>query len=321
LITAVVTGGAGFVGSHLCEALLDRGDKVVIVDSFEDFYAASIKRANIASALQRGARLVELDIREGRLLARVLAAESPDVVVHLAARAGVRPSLENPQLYVSINVEGTLSLLEACRQAGAGRLVFGSSSSVYGTNSRVPFQEDDPVQTPASPYGATKAAGELLCHTYAHLHGLQVACLRFFTVYGPRQRPDMAIHKFARLLAERRPVPLFGEGTARDYTYVSDIVQGVLGAIDRPRPFAVYNLGDSKVVELGRMVALLAEALGVEAEVERLPRQPGDVPTTFADISRARRDLDYSPGVPFERGIRLFADWFLSSRGAAHVPG
>jgi UDP-glucuronate 4-epimerase len=312
----LITGGAGFIGSHLAEALLARGDHVTIVDNFDPFYPEAVKRENLKLAMAHGAALVLGDIVDREGVTAIFRAQRPDVVVHLAARAGVRPSLANPSAYVRANIDGTLAILDACRQAGIGRMVFGSSSSVYGINARVPFQEDDPILSPASPYGATKAAGELLCHTYAHIYGLNITCLRFFTVYGPRQRPDMAIHKFARLLCEGKPLPIFGSETARDYTYVSDIIQGIVAAIDRPRPYRIYNLGESQTVELDRMVALLAEALRVPLRIVREPFQPGDVPITYADVSRARAELDYRPAVPFAEGIQLFADWYRETRAA-----
>jgi UDP-glucuronate 4-epimerase len=314
-LKAIVTGGAGFIGSHLCQKLLARGDEVVAFDSFDTFYDPALKRAN-AAELARSPRftLVEGDIRDADALRALGGA---DVLVHLAARAGVRPSIEQPVLYAQVNLEGTTAVLDHARAAGIRRFVFGSSSSVYGNNASVPFREGDAVDHPISPYAATKRAGELLCHTYRHLFGLSVVCLRFFTVYGPRQRPDLAIHKFARLMLEGRPIPVFGDGsTERDYTFVDDIVQGIEGAIDytsRPAAFEIVNLGESRTTSLARLVELLEEALGVEAVIERHPPQPGDVARTFADVSRARELLGYEPRIPVEQGIPRFVEWLRAA--------
>lgn len=315
----LVTGGAGFIGSHLCEALLARGDSVTAFDDFNEFYDPAIKRRNAAAlAKRKGFRLVEGDIRDAAAVDALFSASRFDTVVHLAAMAGVRPSLEKPLLYDSVNVAGTIVLLEAARRHGSPRFVFGSSSSVYGASSRVPFREDDPADRPVSPYAATKRAGELLAHNWHHLYGLDVVCLRFFTVYGPRQRPEMAIHKFARLIDRGEPVPLFGKGDSRrDYTYVSDIVGGVLGAMERPPGFSIYNLGESRTVSLLDLVRLLEKALGKEARLDHRPDQPGDVPITYADVSRARADLRYDPRVGVEEGISLFVDWFRREGAAA----
>ena len=314
-----MTGGAGFIGSHLADALLARGDRVWMLDCFEPMYPEASKRRNLETALAAGATLLEVDIRDRVGLEAGFRESAPDVVVHLAARAGVRPSLSDPRLYLSINVDGTLNVLDACRDHGVGNLVFASSSSVYGLNTKTPFSEADPIGRPASPYAASKAAGELICHTQSHLNGLPITCLRFFTVYGPRQRPDMAVHKFARLMREGRPIPVYGEGSARDYTYVDDVIQGVLGAVDRPRPFAVYNLGESTTVPLEEMIATVGRAMGVTPVIERLPSQPGDVSITFADISRARADLGYAPAVPFAEGVARFARWFEAEATAVSV--
>jgi len=319
-VNVLVTGGAGFIGGHLCQRLLDRGDSVACVDSFDPFYDPAIKRAT-ADALARSPRfrLVEADIRDLVRLEAELGAERIDAIVHLAARAGVRPSIEEPVLYTQVNVEGTVAMLELARRRGVRSFVFGSSSSVYGDSSAVPFREDETAASPISPYAATKRAGELLCHSYAHLYGLAVICLRFFTVYGPRQRPDLAIHKFARLMAAGEPIPFFGDGsTRRDYTYVDDIVQGIEGAIAfaaaSPGCFELFNLGESDTVPLSRLVELLSAALGVEPVLRRLPAQPGDVEQTFADVSRARERLGYAPHVRIEEGIPRFVEWFRGSR-------
>ncbi len=321
----VVTGGAGFIGSHLCQRLVEEGHRVFAVDNFDPFYDPADKRRNLAALLPLdGFRLVEADIRDLPGMESALCsagAGGADVIVHLAARAGVRPSIQEPVLYSQVNLDGTTAVLDLARRLGTSRFVFGSSSSVYGNNEKVPFSEDDPVEHPISPYAATKRAGELLCHTYHHLYGLSVVCLRFFTVYGPRQRPDLAIHKFTRLMAEGAPIPIFGDGsTERDYTYVDDIVQGVLGAMEyagaHPGSFEIVNLGESQTVSLGRLVGLLADALGVAPRIERLPLQPGDVMRTFADVGKARRLLGYTPTTDIEVGIALFVEWFRQKKSA-----
>ncbi|MEX2569752.1 MAG: GDP-mannose 4,6-dehydratase [Gemmatimonadota bacterium] len=324
----LVTGGAGFIGSHLCERLIARGHDVVAVDNFDPFYDPAIKRENLA-ALAGDPRftLVEADIRDPEaLLAGVRAAgvDSCEVIVHLAARAGVRPSLEQPVEYSRTNLDGTTAVLELARALGTRRFVFGSSSSVYGNNEKVPFAEADPVDYPISPYAATKRGGELICHTYHHLYGISTVCLRFFTVYGPRQRPDLAIHKFARLMAEGRPIPLFGDGSMkRDYTYIDDILQGVEGAIDftasdEPR-FEIINLGESRTTTTADLIQLIARGLGVEPVIDRQPVQPGDVERTYADISKARRLLGYDPTTPVEEGLPKFIEWFLQTRPSSRT--
>lgn len=319
----LITGAAGFIGSHLTERLLANGAEVLGLDSFDDFYDPAVKRDNLAAAIGHSAfRLVEGDIRDRDLL-RTAVPDPPDCIVHLAARPGVRPSIERPLLYQDVNVRGTHELLEYAREAGVRRFVFGSSSSVYGNSSSLPFSEEDPVGQPISPYAATKRQAELLCYTYHHLFRLGVVALRFFTVYGPRQRPDLAIHRFTRLLSEGRPIQQFGDGTSsRDYTYVDDIVQGVVASIGylegSPDTFEIINLGESDTVELARLIDLVATELGVSPIVERLPAQPGDVERTFADISKARRLLDYRPGVAIEDGIARFVAWYRDrGRGPA----
>jgi UDP-glucuronate 4-epimerase len=311
--SVLVTGGAGFIGSHLVGRLLAEGLwRVHVVDDFNDFYDPSLKRANVAPHLENpDFSLHEADIRDLAALEQVFAADSFDTIVHLAARAGVRPSLAEPLLYAETNITGTLNLLELSRRRGVGQFVFGSSSSVYGENEKVPFSEDDPIFKPISPYAATKAAGELLCHTYSHLWGLRSVCLRFFTVYGARQRPDLAIRKFATLISEGRPIPVFGDGTTRrDYTYVDDIIAGVRAAMDyRASLYEVINLGESRTVSLSELIALLEREIGRQAIVERQPPQPGDVPQTYADITKARRLLGYDPQTPIEEGIRRFVEW------------
>ncbi|MDX6696186.1 MAG: UDP-glucuronate 4-epimerase [Blastocatellia bacterium] len=314
----LVTGGAGFIGSHLVDSLLAEDDwRVTVVDDFNDFYAPSVKRANIGEHLQHERyKLVEADIRDRAALARVFAGEQFDVIAHLAARAGVRPSLSEPQLYVETNINGTLNLLELAREHNVRQFVFGSSSSVYGINAKVPFSEEDEIRQPISPYAATKAAGELLCHTYTHLYGIRSICLRFFTVYGARQRPDLAIHKFARLIDEGHAIPVFGDGTTRrDYTYVDDIIAGVRAAIDyKGSDYEVFNLGESRTVELNELISLLEKNLDRHAVINRQPMQPGDVPQTFADVGKARRLLGYHPQTQIEEGIRRFVHWFRAER-------
>ena len=313
----LVTGGAGFIGSHLVGRLLAEGGwRVSVVDDFNDFYDPAVKRRNVAPHLGREEfALHEADIRDRAALGGVFRETRFDCVVHLAARAGVRPSLAEPVLYAETNINGTLNLLELAREHGVRQFVFGSSSSVYGENEKVPFAEDDPVARPISPYAATKAAGELLCHTYSHLFGLRCVCLRFFTVYGARQRPDLAIHKFARLISAGEPLPVFGDGTTRrDYTYIGDIIAGVRAAMDyEASAYEVFNLGESRTVELRELIALLERELGRKAVIDRQPPQPGDVPQTFADVSKARRLLGYDPRTPIEEGIRRFVEWFKGS--------
>jgi UDP-glucuronate 4-epimerase len=314
----LVTGGAGFIGSHLAERLLERGDRVVVLDNFDPFYDPAVKRRNVsAAASYPDYRLVEGDIRDAGALDGVFSEWPLDAVVHLAARAGVRPSIAEPALYASVNLDGTMQLLEACRRHGVGRFIFGSSSSVYGNNRKVPFSEDDPVDRPISPYAATKKAGEVLCHAHHHLFRMRVACLRFFTVYGPRQRPEMAIHRFARRLLERRQIEQFGDGTsARDYTYISDIVEGIVLALDRCTEYHIWNLGGSQTTTLAELIAKIAAGLGVEPRIKRLPAQPGDVERTWADLTRARAELDWSPRVSIDEGIRRFLEWLREDRRA-----
>jgi len=314
----LVTGGAGFIGSHLVDRLLGEGGwNVTVVDDFNDFYDPSIKRENISAHLANPAfKVIEADIRDRSALERAFANASYDCIAHLAARAGVRPSLRQPRLYVETNVNGTLNLLELARASGVRQFIFGSSSSVYGINLKVPFSEDDPIFHTISPYAATKAAGELLCHSYAHLYDLRIVCLRFFTVYGARQRPDLAIHKFAKLISAGKAIPVFGDGTTRrDYTYIDDIISGVRAAIDYDASkYEIINLGESRTVELRELISLLEKTLDLRAEIDRQPRQPGDVPQTFADITKARRLLGYNPQTQIEAGIAKFVEWFRASQ-------
>jgi UDP-glucuronate 4-epimerase len=318
MVRAIVTGGAGFIGSHVCEALAARGDRVVAFDDFNPFYDPKIKRGAAAALRAAGVEIVEGDVRDGAALKAAFERARPDVAIHLAAMAGVRPSIENPVLYSDVNVSGTARVLEAAEKSGAKRVVFASSSSVYGNNPKTPFSEDDRVDDPISPYAATKKSGELLCHAFHALTKIPVACLRFFTVYGPRQRPDLAIHKFARLMRAGEPIPFFGDGsTRRDYTFVADVVQGVLAAADRVEGYRIYNLGESRTISLAEMVAALETALGKRAALKRLPEQPGDVKVTYADVSRARKELGYDPKTPFSEGLRRFVAWLDAGEGAA----
>lgn len=313
----MITGGAGFIGSNLVDRLLALNPaRLVVLDNFDDFYSTSVKRANIADHLrQRNYRLIETDIRNYNELKQVFADEVFDTIIHLAAKAGVRPSLADPRGYHEVNVTGTLNLLELAQRNDIKKFVFGSSSSVYGAKAVAPFREDAPL-LPISPYAATKASGELLAHTYSHLYGMNITCLRFFTVYGPRQRPDLAIHKFARLIASGQPVPVFGDGSAeRDFTYIDDILNGIAAAAEYDAtPFEVINLGASQTVTVKQMIEGLEEALGQKATLDYQPPQPGDVPRTHADVSKARQLLNYQPTTPFAVGIRRFAEWF--ERGA-----
>jgi UDP-glucuronate 4-epimerase len=321
----LITGGAGFIGSHLVDRLLAEGGwRITVVDDFNDFYDPAIKRENVRAWLGRpDFKLVEADIRNFAALSQAFAETDFDCIVHLAARAGVRPSLKEPRLYVETNINGTLNLLELARAHAVKQFVFGSSSSVYGMNSKVPFSEDDPIFNPISPYAATKAAGELICHSYAHLYDMRIVCLRFFTVYGARQRPDLAIHKFARLISAGKPIPVFGDGsTRRDYTYVDDIIAGVRAAIVyKQSNYEIINLGESRTVELSRLISLLEKELDRHAEIDWQSPQPGDVPQTFADITKARRLLDYNPQTQIEEGIGKFVAWFRQTSPTSHEPG
>jgi len=309
----LVTGGAGFIGSHLVERLLAEGHRVVCLDNFDDFYDPALKRRNLAQAIkQPGFRLVEGDLRDEGGLKKIFAGEKLDLVAHLAAKAGVRPSVENPALYVDVNLRGTVYLLEACKSHAVRRFIFASSSSVYGNSSRVPFSEEDPVNTPISPYAATKKAGELLCHTYHHLYGMDIACLRYFTVYGPRQRPEMAIHHFTRSVHEGKKISLFGDGSSRrDYTYIDDAVGGTLGAFRREHGFQVYNIGESQTITLAELIRAIEEQVGKKAIIEHLPEQPGDVKLTYAEIGKARERLGYNPQTKIREGLGRFVRWFL----------
>ena len=312
--TVLVTGAAGFIGSHCAERLAAAGDRVVGVDNFNDFYDRKWKELNLAE-VRGDFDLERLDVTDGGAIGPLVQRVRPDAILHLAAMAGVRPSIERPAYYARVNVEGTTHLLDAARRAGTRRVVFASSSSVYGNLAHVPFKEADDVGEPVSPYAATKRAGELICHTFSHLYGLPISALRFFTVYGPRQRPDLAIHKFTRLIDRGQPVPFFGDGTtSRDYTYVDDTVDGILAAARPPGDghpgFRTFNLGGSKPVSLADLVGQIGHAVGKPVTLDRQPAQPGDVPRTFADHSRATAELGYRPRVDLPEGLRRFVAWY-----------
>lgn len=311
----LVTGGAGFIGSHLCGRLIRDGHEVAALDDLNDFYAPALKRRNLEEVAAWGRFLfVEGDICDEGAVGRLMDSFRPEAVLHLAARVGVRPSLTEPLRYSRVNVEGTGVVLEAARRCGAERFVFASSSSVYGAVNRVPFSEDDALLRPMSPYAATKIAGEALCHSYAHLYGMKMTCLRFFTVYGPRQRPDLAIRRFVENILAGRPIPVFGDGsTGRDYTFVDDIVGGIARALERAHGFEVFNLGNSKPVLLREMIATLERVLGREAVIDRQPMQPGDMAVTCASIEKARLGLGYEPGMAFEEGIRATVAWLCAA--------
>lgn len=308
----LVTGGAGFIGSHLVERLLRTGQTVAILDDFNDFYDPAIKRRNI-EAVRADAAVHQVDLREGDAVRRLFHREKFDTIMHLAARAGVRPSIAQPQLYYDTNVTGTLHLLEAARMTGVERLVFASSSSVYGISKSSPFSEDLHLTQTISPYAATKIAGEFLCSAYSHLYNLRVVALRYFTVYGARQRPDLAIHQFTRRIHAGLPIDQFGDGTTRrDYTYIDDIIDGTVAALEYNGPlFDIFNLGESETIQLKDLIAAIEKALGKKAKINQLPEQPGDVPLTCADISKARKLLGYDPRTPLTVGLPKFVEWFL----------
>src|SRR6476659_6748149 len=302
--TILVTGAAGFIGSHSAEALIERGYRVIGVDNFCDFYDRSWKEMNLKSLNGKSFEVEEIDITDGDGIDRLVARTRPVAILHLAAMAGVRPSIEQPAYYARVNVEGTTHLLQAAVKHGVRKFLFASSSSVYGNLGRVPFREDDPVAEPISPYAATKRAGELLCYTFWHLYRLPVHCLRFFTVYGPRQRPDLAIHKFTRLISRGQPVPFFGDGsTSRDYTFVEDIVNGIMLSLQHCDRYRVYNLGGSDPVTLKQLVEELQRAIGKTAILDRRPAQPGDVERTYADLTRSTTELGYKPKVTLAEGL------------------
>jgi UDP-glucuronate 4-epimerase len=308
----LVTGVAGFIGSHLGEKLISIGHQVIGIDNFDPFYPRNFKESNLA-VLRASDKFsfFEIDLRNKQSIKDVFSAQSVDMVIHLAAKAGVRPSIEQISEYYHVNIDGTVNLLECMREADVKRLIFASSSSVYGNNQKVPFSESDFVDNPISPYAATKKSGELLCHVYSSLYGFDITCLRFFTVFGPRQRPDLAIHKFTRLIDHGKSIPFFGDGsTSRDYTYVDDIISGILCAMEKLKGFNVYNLGESRVIKLNELIVFIENALGKKAILDKQPLQPGDVEKTFADITKGRTELGYNPKYDFETGIKEFVAWY-----------
>ena len=308
---ALVTGAAGFIGSHLCERLLNDGLDVVGLDNFDDFYDPQVKRRNIELCLKNeGFELFEADIRDSSAVDKIIS-NGIEIIVHLAAKAGVRPSIAQPSLYTDVNINGTTVLLEAAKKHKISKFVFGSSSSVYGNNKKIPFSEEDNVDYPISPYAATKKAGELICHTYHHLYEISQSILRFFTVYGPRQRPDLAIHKFACLIEQGKPIPIYGNGTMmRDFTYIDDIINGVVAAMQNRPGFDIYNLGESRPVTVNDLICEIEKALGKKAIKEYLPPQPGDVERTYADVTKAVRELGYNPTTTLKEGLARFVEWF-----------
>ena len=316
--TILVTGGAGFIGSHLCERLLSDGVKVICLDNFDSFYDPDIKIKNAEGMTKKFQDLFELvtgDIRNPDHLKGIFQKNRVDFVIHLAARAGVRPSIADPLLYQDVNIRGTIVLLEACKAYKIKNFIFASSSSVYGENQRVPFTEEDLDIQPISPYGATKRSGELLCYSYHHLYGMNIACLRIFTAYGPRQRPEMAIHKFTRLIDRGEKIPIYGDASSqRDYTYIDDLIEGILGVIRYHKGFEIYNLGESQTTSLIELIKLIEGAFVKKADIEMLELQPGDVSVTYADITKAKRMLKYRPKVKMEEGIKRFVEWYRAQR-------
>ena len=312
----LVTGGAGFIGSHLIEALLSRGEEVICLDNFDNFYDPEIKRKNIAGLLKKtNFTLIKGDIRDEKVVSSIFDSFAVEKVVHLAARAGVRASLKDPLLYGEVNIGGTLRLLESARKKNIKSFILGSSSSIYGLNAKVPFSEGDSLEAPISPYAVSKIAAEFFSQLYNRLHGLPVIILRFFTVYGPRQRPEMAIRRFTELMDKGEEIPLFGDGeTERDYTYVSDIVSGILTCLTKDFSLEIFNLGDSRAIKLNYIISLLEAELGKKARIKNLGRQPGDVPITYADITRARKKLAYEPKVQIEEGIKKFVAWYKEQK-------
>ncbi|MHC4534647.1 MAG: SDR family NAD(P)-dependent oxidoreductase [Planctomycetota bacterium] len=312
--SVLITGAAGFIGSHLCERLLDEGFSVVGIDNFDDFYDPQIKHDNISNCLKnKNFKLIEADIREKTDMDKAIG--SVEIIVHLAAKAGVRQSITEPLLYSDVNINGTMVLLEAAIKHKVGKFIFASSSSVYGNNEKVPFSEDDNVDFPISPYAATKKACELICHTYHHLHGINLTCLRFFTVYGPRQRPDLAIHKFSKLIEQDKSIPVYGDGSMmRDFTYIDDIIDGTIAAMNKCKGFNIYNLGESHPITVNDLISAIEKALGKQAIREYIPLQPGDVNRTYADITKAARELGYNPSTPIPDGLTKFVAWLRQEK-------
>jgi len=311
----LVTGIAGFIGSNLGNTLIKNNYKVIGIDNFDPFYARDIKEKNIASLLQSSNfSFYEADIRDKSYINAIFSSEQPDVIIHLAAKAGIRPSLQNPEEYYSVNVMGTLNILECMKTNGISKMIFASSSSVYGNNRKVPSSETDNVDNPISPYAATKKSCELLCHTYCHLYDFSISCLRFFTAYGPRQRPDLAIYKFTKALLNNDAIPFYGDGTSgRDYTYISDIIQGIVNSMDYLKGYDIYNIGKSKTISLIDLISLLEKFTDKQAKLNYLPLQAGDVERTFADISKAKKELNYRPQVSIEDGLKDFVSWYKLS--------
>ena len=312
----LITGGAGFIGSHLSEKIIALGHRVICVDNFNDYYDPAIKESNISGILDNGNyRLYRTDILDKQALRKIFSASGIDMVIHLAARTGVRPSLTNALLYEKVNVEGTINLLENCREYGIERFIFASSSSVYGGNKKIPFSETDRVDSPVSPYAATKKSGELICYTYHHLYNISVFAFRFFTVYGPRQRPEMAIHKFSRRILENKPIEVYGDGTSsRDYTYIDDIIGGIINSLELINGYEVINLGNSRQVGLLSLIELIEKATGKKALIDYRDPQPGDVFTTCADTRKAGRLIGYHPETPIEKGIGHFIEWYKKKK-------
>jgi UDP-glucuronate 4-epimerase len=308
----LVTGAAGFIGSHVCEHLIKNGDSVIGIDNFDLFYSRQIKESNLLELKQnKKFQFYEVDIRDAGKLNEIFSSGEVEIVIHLAAKAGVRPSIDSIAEYYDVNVNGSVSLLESMRQNGVKKMLFASSSSIYGNNQKVPFSETDRVDNPISPYASTKKSGELLCHVYSHLYNFDITCLRFFTVYGPRQRPDLAIHKFTKLIQEGNPIPFYGDGSSsRDYTYINDIVNGIQCALKNLDGYKIFNLGESKVITLKHLVEVIEQTLDKKAVLNQLPIQPGDVSRTYADISKAKHDIGYSPEYTIETGIKNFIDWY-----------
>ncbi len=320
--TILVTGAAGFIGSHAAQKLIEKGYRVVGVDNFSDFYDRTWKEMNLKSIKGDKLDVEEIDITSGDEISKLVRLVRPWGILHLAAMAGVRPSIEQPAYYAKVNVEGTTHLLQAAVKTGVQKFAFASSSSVYGNAAKVPFSEEDPVEEPISPYAATKRAGELVCYTFWHLYKLPIASLRFFTVYGPRQRPDLAIHKFTRLITAGKPVPFFGDGTtSRDYTFVDDTVSGIIASIEKVEQFRIYNLGGSSPVSLNELIAELERAIGKKAILDRKPAQPGDVERTFADLTRSKAELGYEPKISLAEGLKRFVAWFNEFGHLYKLPG
>ena len=312
----VVTGAAGFIGSHVSEQLIKLNHHIIGIDNFDNFYPIKFKTLNISGLRQnKNFQFHEIDVRDKKAIDKIFSEVKVDVVIHLAAKAGVRPSIDSIEEYYDVNINGTIIILESMKKYQVKKMLFASSSSVYGNNSKVPFSENDSVDNPISPYASTKKSGELLCHVYSHLYQFDINCLRFFTVFGPRQRPDLAIHKFTRLIDEGKPIPFYGDGTtSRDYTFIDDIVSGIMGALNNLNGYQIYNLGESNVINLKDLVVTIENILERKAQLQQLPLQQGDVKTTYADISKAKREINYAPLYNVEAGIKLFIEWYNENK-------